>query len=70
MGTEMIERERIQFTEDTLIFGNRVAYWFAREAQGWSALDEEIYWGRTAKFATLKREPAWTPPTFFNQGAA
>jgi hypothetical protein len=54
-------QEDSRFTADAALFGERVAYWLAREAQGWSALDETIYWARVDKGSVLKRDPIWCP---------
>jgi hypothetical protein len=51
------ERERIQFEKDTEQFGLRVAEWFRSEAQGWSALDQLIYWAGVRKHATSFKDP-------------
>ena len=53
----MTERERIQFEKDTQQFGVRVAEWFRSEAQGWSALDQIIYWAEVRKHAVSCKAP-------------
>lgn len=40
----MTTGERGQYLADVAQFGERVAEWLYREAHGWSALDELIYW--------------------------
>lgn len=47
----MTRREREQFEADVEQFGERVAQWLFKEAQGWSALDELIYWHQVRKTA-------------------
>lgn len=37
-------REHDQYLTDAALLGHRVAWWLAREHQGWSALDELVYW--------------------------
>jgi hypothetical protein len=59
--------EDSRFTADADVLGERVAWWLGREAQGFSALDEAIYWAHVDKGSALKREPAWSP---FDRGAA
>jgi hypothetical protein len=53
--------ERARFTDDADLLGPRVAYWLAREAQGWSVLDEAMYWVHVGKCAAVARESTWSP---------
>ena len=57
----MTGKERATFAADTELLGERVAYWFSRESQGWSALDETIYWQHIDKYSSVNRTPVWSP---------
>lgn len=64
----MTARERAQFDADAALFGERVAYWLQREAAGWSALDEVVYYLHADKTSPRKPAPVWSP--FDGQGRA
>lgn len=49
--------EREQYEADVEQFGERVAYWLRREAQGWSALYELLYWAEVRKHAVSFKAP-------------
>lgn len=61
VGFAVTGRERAQFDADTELVGERAAYWLAREHQGWSALDEEIYYRAIDRTRANRHEPAWSP---------
>lgn len=56
----MTGREREQYALDVAVFGDRVAYWLHREAQGWSMIDELAYWADVReKCTSYKEEHYW-----------
>lgn len=57
----MTAAEEAQYASDTALLGERVAYWFIREHQGWSVLDEIVYWAGIGKVAWLNRDSVWSP---------
>jgi hypothetical protein len=57
----MTGEEGLRFAADAALLGERVAYWLSRESQGWSALDETIYWLRIDKTETKNPKAMWSP---------
>jgi hypothetical protein len=53
--------EATQYALDTELLGERVAYWFVRERQGFSALDEIAYWECLGKVTPRHHDPVWSP---------
>ena len=49
---------------DAALLGPRVAWWLVREAYGWSALDELIYYAKIPnRSARCVPDLSWHPPT-------
>lgn len=57
MGWAMTRAERVQYASDIEEFGERVAYWWHQESQGWSALYELLYWAEVRKHAVSFKAP-------------
>ena len=53
----MTGREAEQYAQDVATFGERVAYWFWMESNGWDALYELQYWAEVKKKCVSYKEP-------------